>query len=82
MSDKWFQHTTQNNQRQQDWKNLPRFNKIARTMYPNLVDADTKRAMASLSANEGKRPPQQPKLLSDKERSYQSPLGGQSVRSK
>jgi hypothetical protein len=75
MSDKWFQHTTQNNQRQQDWRNLPRDSKLARVLYPALADDDTRKAQASFSASEGKRPPQGAKLLSDRTRGCVSPLG-------
>jgi len=88
-ADKLFQHQkdlmgqqTVQRVREQNWKYLPRDSKLARTLYPGLADADTRKAQASFAAGEGKRPPAQQKLLSDRERAYQSPLGGQSKWSK
>ena len=70
-----FLRQTVQRQNEQDWRDLPRFSKLARTLYPGLVDASTRQAQAALSANEGKRPPQIGKLLKDSERGCVSPLG-------
>jgi hypothetical protein len=72
---KWIEQITQQNQRERDWKDLPREAKLARTLYPNLSDADTRKAQAAFSASEGKRPPQASPLLSDRTRGCVSPLG-------
>jgi hypothetical protein len=74
--------STVQRQREKNWQELPRFNKLARTLYPNLSDDDTRKAQASFSASEGKRPPKEEKLISNSQRGATSPLGGQSKWSK
>ena len=76
MSDKWFQHTTQNNQRLQNWDRKTRDERRANILFPHLASKDDQLAMKSLAAGEGRKAPHQSKLLSDQERGCVSRLGG------
>jgi hypothetical protein len=59
------------------WNKLPRITRLSRVFYPDHTDANSRLVMNASATNEGKRPPQGPKLLGPHERGYVSPLGGQ-----
>jgi hypothetical protein len=61
------------------WWDRPRFSRLASVWYPHLANADVRAEMTRIAAAEGKRPPAEPKLISDAKRGAVSPLGGTAV---
>ena len=59
-----------------DWHSRPRISRLANVLFADRADADTRKQMNQLAANERKRGPQGAKLLADHERGAMSPLGG------
>ena len=65
-----------------DWKDRTRNQKLAAVLYPNQTSKDTRRQMAELAGNEGRRPPSAQPLIPDHKRGSLSPLGGAASKHK
>jgi hypothetical protein len=46
--------------REERWHDLPRQSRLARLMYPQLMEKQYQGEVAAMSRNEGKRPPVEP----------------------
>ena len=83
---KWYQgriaQTYQQHDRYKQWTRKTEEERIANVLYPHLSSKDDQDTMREIAASERRKAPHQSKLLSDRERAFVSPLGGQSVRSK
>jgi hypothetical protein len=83
---KWYQGRVVQNYQQNDryryWERKTEDERLANVLYPHLSSKDDQDTMREIARSEGRKAPHQSKRLSDRERAYVSPLGGQSVRSK
>jgi hypothetical protein len=59
-----------------DGKSKSREEKLASVLYAAHTPEETRKEMAAMARQDGKKPPTGPQRLSDAERSYVSPLGG------
>ena len=77
---KWHQRVSQNyqqNNRYRSWEGKTEGERLANVLYPHLSSKDDHQTMREIAASERRKPPHQSKLLSNKERAFVSPLGGQ-----
>jgi hypothetical protein len=76
---KWYQRLAQNYQqhdRYRNWQNKTDDERYASVLYPTLSSKDDQDTMKEIARSEGRKSPQQSKLLSHRERAAASPLGG------
>jgi hypothetical protein len=83
---KWYQGRVAQNYQQNDryrhWEGKTEDERIANVLFPHLASKEDAQTMREIASSEGRKAPHQSKLLSNKERAFVSPLGGQSIRSK
>jgi hypothetical protein len=74
--------THQQKDRYRNWQNKTDDERCASVLYPTLSSKDDQDTMKEIARSEGRKSPQQSKLLSHRERAATSPLGGVAARSK